>query len=46
VTPIREYDNRPIGDGARGPMTTQLQTMFFDTVNGRNPASSAWLTPV
>jgi branched-chain amino acid aminotransferase group I len=24
VTPIREYDHRPIGDGRRGPITTKL----------------------
>ena len=46
VTPIREYDNRPIGDGVRGPITTKLQTLFFDTVNGRNPAKKSWLTRV
>jgi branched-chain amino acid aminotransferase len=46
VTPIREYDNRPLGEGRRGPITTQLQTLFFDTVNGRNPAKQAWLTRV
>jgi len=43
VTPIREYDNRPIGNGARGPVTTRLQSLFFDTVNGRNAARSRWL---
>ena len=43
VTPIREYDNRPIGSGARGPVTTRLQSLFFDTVNGRNPARSSWV---
>jgi len=46
VTPIREYDNRPIGNGARGPVTQRLQTLFFDTVNGRNPTRSRWLFPV
>ena len=46
VTPIREFDHRPIGDGKRGPITTKLQTMFFDTVNGRNPRHAEWLTPV
>jgi branched-chain amino acid aminotransferase len=44
ITPIREYDHRPVGDGARGPITTRLQTMFFDTVNGRNPARAEWLS--
>ena len=46
VTPIREYDNRPIGEGRRGPVTTRLQQMFFDTVNGKNKAREAWLTRV
>jgi branched-chain amino acid aminotransferase len=46
VTPIRELDNRPIGNGARGTITTKLQSLFFDTVNGRNAAKASWLTPV
>ena len=46
VTPIREYDNRPIGSGARGPITTKLQQMFFDAVNGRDATRAAWLTRV
>jgi branched-chain amino acid aminotransferase len=46
VTPIREFDHRPIGDGRRGPMTTRLQAMFFDAVNGRDPAHGEWLTMV
>lgn len=46
VTPIREYDNRPIGDGGRGPLTTKLQALFFETVNGRNAAKKSWLTKV
>jgi branched-chain amino acid aminotransferase len=35
VTPIRELDNRPIGQG-RGPITEKLQTAYFDLVHGRN----------
>jgi branched-chain amino acid aminotransferase len=46
VTPIREFDHRPIGEGRRGPVTAKLLTMFFDTVYGRNPAHAEWLTPV
>jgi branched-chain amino acid aminotransferase len=46
VTPIREFDHRPIGDGARGPITAKLQKLFFDTVNGRNPSKREWLTKV
>jgi branched-chain amino acid aminotransferase len=46
ITPIREFDNRPIGNGTRGPITTKLQSMFFDTVNGRDPKHAGWLTYV
>jgi len=46
VTPIRELDNRVIGAGKRGPVTTQLQSLFFDVVNGKVPAYADWLTPV
>jgi len=46
VTPIREYDNRQIGEGKRGPITTKLQKLFFDAVNGRNPSKKGWLTKV
>jgi branched-chain amino acid aminotransferase len=46
VTPIRELDNRKIGAGQRGPITTQLQALFFDVVNGKVPAHADWLTPV
>jgi branched-chain amino acid aminotransferase len=46
VTPIRELDNRTIGSGARGPVTTKLQSLFFDVVNGKVPARADWLTVV
>ena len=46
VTPIRELDSRPIGNGARGPITEKLQSAFFDIVNGRNPKYAAWLSKV
>ncbi len=46
VTPIRELDGRVIGAGRRGPITTKLQQLYFDTVNGRHAAHRAWLTPV
>ncbi|MDH5480110.1 MAG: branched-chain amino acid transaminase [Nitrosomonas sp.] len=44
VTPIRELDNRTIGCGKRGPITTQLQTMFFDCVKGKAQNHVDWLT--
>lgn len=46
VTPIRELDNRQIGAGRRGPLTTRLQSLFFDVVNGKVPAHANWLTRV
>ena len=46
VTPIRELDGRTIGAGRRGPVTTKLQKMFFDVVNGRVARHRDWLTPV
>ncbi|HWU98183.1 MAG TPA: branched-chain amino acid transaminase [Oxalicibacterium sp.] len=46
VTPIRELDNRQIGDGKRGPITAKLQSLFFDAVAGRAPQYSHWLTIV
>jgi len=46
VTPIRELDNRTIGCGKRGPITKQLQTMFFDCVKGKAQNHADWLTYV
>ncbi len=43
VTPIRELDNRAIGNGSRGPITEQLQTMYFDLVHGRLDGYEDWL---
>ena len=46
VTPIRELDNRTIGEGRRGPLTEQMQQLYFDQVHGRRSQYSEWLTPV
>jgi branched-chain amino acid aminotransferase len=46
VTPIRELDNRTIGEGCRGPITAKLQAMFFDIVGGKNPKYAGWLDHV
>src|SRR5581483_7687961 len=46
VTPIRELDSRTIGSGSRGPVTSRLQSMFFDVVNGRSEKHRDWLTAV
>ena len=44
VTPIREIDGRVICSGQRGPVTEQLQSTFFDIVQGKNDKYSDWLT--
>jgi branched-chain amino acid aminotransferase len=46
VTPIRELDGRQIGAGHRGPLTTKIQGLFFDVVNGKVPAHADWLSLV
>ncbi|MBH0096485.1 branched-chain amino acid transaminase [Psychrobacter sp. NZS113] len=44
VTPIREYDDRIIGNGGRGELTEKLQTLYFDVVHGRNEQYMDWLS--
>lgn len=43
VTPIREVDDRAVGDGRPGPVTKRAQKMFIDTVTGANERYSNWL---
>ena len=44
---VMEYlDGRTIGSGSRGPLTTQLQSMYFDSVRGHRSQNSQWLEPV
>ena len=43
ITPIREVDDRTIGEGKPGPVTKQIQTAFFDIVKGKNPEYQEWL---
>ena len=43
ITPIREVDDRKIGEGKPGPMTKELQAAFFDIVKGKNPDYREWL---
>lgn len=44
VTPIREIDDRPIGNGTAGPVTKKLQKAFFDSVKGKDKKHENWLT--
>jgi branched-chain amino acid aminotransferase len=43
LTPIREVDDRQIGNGRRGPVTGDLQTTFFDIIKGKNSRYEKWL---
>ena len=46
ITPIRELDDRQIGEGRRGPVTERLQSLFFDVVAGRSEKYKRWLSLV
>ena len=44
LTPIRELDNRVIGEGHAGPVTKALQEAFFKAAKGHDPRYGHWLT--
>jgi branched chain amino acid aminotransferase apoenzyme (EC 2.6.1.42) len=46
VMPIREADNRSIGNGSRGPITERLQSLYHAQVHGERSEYPGWLTPV
>ncbi len=46
VTPVREIDNRPVGEGKAGPITLELQAAFFDVVGGKSPKYDEWLSRI
>ncbi len=46
VTPISSVDRRSVNGGATGPITAQLERLYFDAILGRLDAYSDWLTPV
>jgi branched-chain amino acid aminotransferase len=46
VTPIREVDGRPVGNGKPGPLTQRIQSAFFAVVNGEDESHLSWLTSV
>jgi branched-chain amino acid aminotransferase len=46
VTPVRELDDRCIGDGRPGPVTRRLQELFFAVVRGREERYRSWLAYV
>ena len=46
VTPVREVDDRQIGNGKRGALSERVQTRYFETVRGKDPLNPEWLTRV
>jgi branched-chain amino acid aminotransferase len=45
VSWVRSVDKRPVGAGAKGPITARIQQAYEDAAYGRDPARSSWLTP-
>jgi branched-chain amino acid aminotransferase len=46
ISPVTRIDGRPIGTGAPGPVTMELQRRYLRAVRGDDPAYSDWCTPV
>jgi branched-chain amino acid aminotransferase len=46
VASITRVDHRPIGNGAMGPITSELRDLYFDVVRGKNENYRHWCTPV
>ncbi|MFA4911053.1 MAG: branched-chain amino acid transaminase [Desulfobacteria bacterium] len=44
ITPIRQVDNRNIGNGKPGEITQTLQNIFFDIIRGKQEKYKKWLT--
>jgi branched-chain amino acid aminotransferase len=43
LTPMREIDDIPIGDGRPGPITREIQHVFDDALHGRAEQYADWL---
>ncbi|MEM9303783.1 MAG: branched-chain amino acid transaminase, partial [Pseudomonadota bacterium] len=46
ITPIRSVDDIPVRCGGRGPVTKQLQDLFFGLFAGTTPDQWGWLEPI
>ena len=46
VTPVREVDGTPVGNGGRGPVTESIQQTFFAATSGRDGRYRGWLRHV
>jgi branched-chain amino acid aminotransferase len=43
LTPMREIDDIPIGEGRPGPITREIQGVFEDALSGRDARYADWL---
>lgn len=46
ISPILSVDRRQVGSGEAGPITRQLQELYFNVARGRVEERLDWLTPV
>ena len=46
LTPVGHIDNYKIGSGEIGPVTKELQNLYFDVIRGRKAKYLHWCTPV
>ncbi len=46
ITPVGELDNRPIGSGDQGPVTSRLRDYYLDIIKGGNPDYLDWCAEV
>jgi len=46
ITPVRSVDRKAVGNGKPGPITRQLQQVFFGLFDGRTEDRWGWLTHV
>lgn len=46
IAPVVNIDHRPIGDGKVGPVTREIQDLYFQVVRGEHPRyKEQWCTP-
>ncbi len=46
LTPLREVDDHPVGEGEPGPITRAVQAAFEDALHGRSDRYADWLDVV
>ncbi len=46
IAPVKEISHYPMGDGRPGPVTRDIQEVFYRVVRGEEPKYAEWLYPV